>query len=265
MTLQVNDLYFSFKSNKVLNGISFQASEGSLLCVLGRNGAGKSTLFRCILGLLKGWRGEILIDGVDANKLSPVQLAGKISYIPQNHSTAFSYSVLDMVLMGTTARLKRFENPGKRERKLAEASLDLVNIRHLRDRNFQGISGGEQQLVLIARALAQETRVIIMDEPCSNLDYGNQIKVMKAVKDLAKQGYLIIQSTHNPEHVFLFADEVMVILDGIIGAMGRADEILSEELLREIYGIHVNLHEITERRLKFCIPDQREVSYVEAL
>jgi iron complex transport system ATP-binding protein len=170
-----------------------------------------------------------------------------------------------MVLMGTTARLNRFENPGKQERKLAEASLDLVNIRHLRDRNFQGISGGEQQLVLIARALAQQTRVIIMDEPCSNLDYGNQIKVMKAVKDLAKQGYLIIQSTHNPEHVFLFADEVMVILDGIIGAMGRADEILSEELLREIYGIHVNLHEIKERRLKFCIPDQREVSYVEAL
>ena len=231
MTLEVRDLYFSYKTANVLKGISFDVSEGTLLCVLGRNGAGKSTLFRCILGLLKGYEGNVLIDGIKAETLSPKELSCKISYIPQNHSTAFSFSVLDMVMMGTTTRLNQFGNPGKKERVLAETALEMMNIRHLKERNFSNISGGEQQLVLIARAIAQQTKIIIMDEPCSNLDYGNQIKVMKAVKNLAKQGYLVIQSTHNPEHVFLFADEVLVILDGKVEAKGSA-EILTEELLK---------------------------------
>ncbi len=265
MTLIAENLSFSYRTERVLKGINFQASEGTLLCVLGKNGAGKSTLFRCILGLLRGYDGQISIDGEKAGNMSAAELAKKISYIPQNHSTAFSFTALDMVMMGTTARLGNFQNPGRREREAAENALDMINISHLRNRNFQSISGGEQQLVLIARALAQETKVIIMDEPCSNLDYGNQIKVMKAVKDLAKKGYLIIQSTHNPEHVFLFADEALVIMDGKIGAKGKPDEILTEELLRKIYGIKVNLLEVEDRRLKLCVPDEREVFYVEAL
>ena len=182
MTLEVSNLQFSYKTVNVLRGISFDVSEGTLLCVLGKNGAGKSTLFRCILGLLKGYGGNVLIDGIKAETLSPKELAGKISYIPQNHSTAFSFSVLDMVMMGATTQLNQFGNPRRKERVLAEAALEVMNIRHLKDRNFSNISGGEQQLVLIARAIAQQTKIIIMDEPCSNLDYGNQIKVMKAVK-----------------------------------------------------------------------------------
>jgi iron complex transport system ATP-binding protein len=265
MTLVVKDLYFSYKMANVLNGISFDVSEGTLLCVLGKNGAGKSTLFRCVLGLLKGYRGTIRIDGIDAAALSARELSKRISYIPQNHTTAFSYSAFDMVMMGTTTKLGQFATPGKKERAIAEAALEMMNIGYLKNRNFCSISGGEQQLVLIARAIAQGTRIIIMDEPCSNLDYGNQIKVMKAVKNLAKRGYLVIQSTHNPEHVFLFADEVLVILDGKVGAKGQADRILTEELLKKIYGIHVNLHEVTGRQLKFCIPDERELLYVEVV
>lgn len=259
MTVEVRNLNFSYKTADVLNGISFRASEGTLLCVLGKNGAGKSTLFRCILGLLKDYEGEILIDGANADSLSARELAKKISYIPQNHATVYSYSVLDMVMMGTTIHLGRFQSPGKRQRAAAEAALEMVNIKHLKNRNFSRISGGEQQMVLIARAIAQQTKIIIMDEPCSNLDYGNQIKVMKALKDLAKQGYLVIQSTHNPDHVFFFADEVLVILEGKVGAAGQADRILTEELLRRIYGINVNLHEIRGRHLKFCVPDEKEI------
>lgn len=259
MTVEVKGLSFSYRTAEVLKGISFDASEGTLLCVLGKNGAGKSTLFRCILGLLKGYGGDILIDGIPACTLSARELAKKISYIPQNHSTVFSFSVLDMVMMGTTAQLGSFENPGKKERSAAEAALEMMNIRHLKNRNFCSISGGEQQMVLIARAIAQQTKILIMDEPCSNLDYGNQIKVMKAVKNLAKQGYLIIQSTHNPEHVFLFADEVLVILEGKVEAKGYAEEILTEDLLERIYGINVNLHNIAGRHLKLCVPDEREM------
>ena len=259
MTVQVKDLNFSYKTENVLKGISFDASEGALLCVLGKNGAGKSTLFRCILGLLKGYRGDILIDGIAAGRLSARELAKKISYIPQNHMTVYSYSVLDMVTMGTTIHLDRFQNPGKRQRAAAEAALEMMNISHLAGRSFRNISGGEQQLVLIARAIAQQTRILIMDEPCSNLDYGNQIKVMKSVKDLARQGYLVIQSTHNPEHVFLFADEVLVMLDGKTEAKGPPEDILTEELLQRVYGIRVNLHEIEKRNLKFCVPDESEM------
>jgi ABC-type cobalamin/Fe3+-siderophores transport systems, ATPase components len=259
MFLEVNDLYFSYRSLEVLKGVSFSVSDGTLLCVLGKNGAGKSTLFRCILGLLKGYRGNVLIDGIQANRLSARELARCVSYIPQNHTVVFSFPVIDMVMMGTTARLGSFENPGKAERKIAESALDQMDISYLKKRIFSEISGGEQQLVLIARAIAQQTKILIMDEPCSNLDYGNQIRVMKSVKALAKQGYLVIQSTHNPEHVFLFADEALVMQDGKIGAKGPPGEILTEELLRQVYGIYVNLHEIPERNLKFCIPDKKEI------
>ena len=265
MSIEVRDLNFSYKTAEVLKGITFDVSEGTLLCVLGKNGAGKSTLFRCILGLLKGYHGSIMIDGIPAADLPARELAKRISYIPQSHSTIFSFSVMDMVMMGTTAHLNKFENPGKNERAVSEAALETMNIRHLKNRNFCSISGGEQQMVLIARAIAQQTKILIMDEPCANLDYGNQIKVMKAVKNLAKQGYLIIQATHNPEHVFLFADEVLVILEGKVGAKGFAEEILTEGLLKKIYGININLHEIEGRRLKLCVPDEKEIAYVETV
>lgn len=265
MTVEVRDLHFSYKNNGVLRGVSFEASEGALLCVLGKNGAGKSTLFRCILGLLRDYKGNILIDGTPAADLTARELAGKISYIPQNHSAVYSYSVLDMVIMGTTNRLRTFENPGRSHRIAAEEALDMINIRHLRNRDFCSISGGEQQLVLIARAIAQQTKIIIMDEPCSNLDYGNQIKVLKTVKDLTKQGYLIIQSTHNPEHIFLFSDEVLVLIEGRVKARGRADEILTEEMLKLVYGINIKVHEIEGRHLRLCVPDEKEVSYVGAI
>lgn len=259
MGLSVKDLYFSYKKNDVLKGVSFDISKGKLLCVLGKNGAGKSTLFRCILGLLKHYEGSILIDGAATDSLSARELSQKIAYIPQNHSTVFPFSVFDMVLMGTTAHLGQFENPGKSQKKAAADALKTMNIGHLKDRSFSNISGGEQQLTLIARAIAQQTKTLIMDEPCSNLDYGNQIRVMKSVKRLAEQGYLVIQSTHNPEHAFLFADEVLVMLDGKVGGIGPSEEILTEELLQKIYGIQIQLHDIEGSRIRVCVPDQREI------
>lgn len=206
-----------------------------------------------------------MIDGTEADALSARELAGKISYIPQNHSSVYSFSVLDMVIMGTTNRIRTFENPGRAHRAAALEALEMVNIGHLSNRNFCSISGGEQQMVLIARAIAQRTKIIIMDEPCSNLDYGNQIKVMRTVKELTKHGYLIIQSTHNPEHVFLFSDEVLVITEGKVQAKGKAEEILTEDLLKLVYGIDIRVHEIEGRHLRLCVPDEKEVSYVEAI
>lgn len=254
MSIEVKSLSFNYKYHNVLKNIDFKAEQGNLVCVLGKNGAGKSTLFRCILGLLPGFKGNVIVNGKNIKNLTDQELAHTMAYIPQSHSSTFSYSVMDMVLMGTTAQLKRFSSPGKSQLQIAMNALEQMNISHLADRNYTHISGGEQQLVLIARVIAQQAKIIIMDEPCSNLDYGNQIKLMNEVQKLAKQGYLIIQSTHNPQQALLFANQVMVLIDGKISRFGNSIEVLDESLLYQIYGVHIQLHDITENNIRVCIP-----------
>lgn len=257
MELTVKDLKFGYGCFPVLKGIDFSFNKGELVCVLGKNGAGKSTLFRCILGLLKGYQGEVLIDGAECRRLSERELAGKIAYIPQNHDTAFSFSVLDMVLMGTTASLPRFAGPGQKEKDRALNALKLLRIDHMKDRIFGQISGGEQQLVLIARAIAQEAKILVMDEPCSSLDYGNQIRVMEELRALSEKGYLIVQSTHNPEHVFCFAHKALVMMDGKITALGQPDKILTKELLEGVYQVPIEIYEDLKSGKKMCMPGER--------
>lgn len=254
MELTVKDLEFGYHCFPVLKGINFSFNKGELVCVLGKNGAGKSTLFRCMLGLLKGYHGEILIDGRERRHFSERELAGRIAYIPQNHDTAFSFSVLDMVLMGTTASLPRFASPGQKEKEKALNALKLLRIDGLKDRIFGQISGGEQQLVLIARAIAQEVKILVMDEPCSSLDYGNQIRVMEELRALSKKGYLIVQSTHNPEHVFYFAHKALVMMDGKIAAFGEPDKILTKELLEGVYQVPIEIYEDLKSGKKVCMP-----------
>ena len=254
MSLEVKNLSFGYNCWDVLKDVNFKAEHGNLICLLGKNGAGKSTLFRCILGLLPHYKGNIIADGKNISELKAQELAHEIAYIPQARTATFSYSVMDMVLMGTTAQVGRFSCPGKQQLKIAAKALEIMNISNLADRSYAHISGGEQQLVLIARVIAQQAKIIIMDEPCSNLDYGNQIKLMKEAKKLAGQGYLVIQSTHNPEHALLFADQVMVLHEGKVVRFGNPTEVLDEELLYKIYGIHVQLHDIAERNIKVCVP-----------
>ncbi len=140
--------------------------------MLGKNGAGKSTLFRCMLGLLTGYQGEIRVEHENIKDLTQRQMAQRMAYIPQTHRAVYSFSVRDMILMGTTASLKNFENPGPHQREMVERAMEQVKITELADRMVNELSGGEQQLVLIARALAQQTKILVMDEPCSSLDYG---------------------------------------------------------------------------------------------
>lgn len=267
MSLEVRNLSFGYRCFDVLKNVNFKAEQGNLVCVLGKNGAGKSTLFRCILSLLPHFQGIVIANGRNIKDLNAEELAHTIAYIPQARFATFSYSVMDMVLMGTTAQLKRFSSPGKEQLQVAMEALTRMNISHLADRNYAHISGGEQQLVLIARVLAQQAKIIIMDEPCSNLDYGNQIKLMQEVKKLARQGYLIIQSTHNPEQALLFADEVMILHGGKVARFGSPSEVLDEEILYEIYGIHVKLHDIAKSGIRVCVPtlNEGEIKYVEDL
>lgn len=243
MSITVNGLGFSYGKHKVLEEVSFFAENGAITAVLGANGAGKTTLFRCILGFLNGYEGKILVDGDDAKGMSAKQLAKKIAYIPQSHGGSFAYSVLDMVLMGTTHRLSTLSAPGKRERKIAEESLERIGIAYLADKDFNHISGGEQQLVLIARALAQKANTFLMDEPTSALDYGNRIRVLGTLRSLAEDGYSIVLSTHDPQHALRYADSVLALADGTVAAAGPSKTVLTPYLIGRLYGIAAEIVE----------------------
>lgn len=244
MTIEVNQLNFNYHDRQILNNISFTAKSTDLLCVLGPNGVGKSTLFRCLLGLSKNFKGEILIDGKSVRKMKTVDLAKKIAYIPQSHHPTFNFSVLNTVLMGLTVHLTGASMPKAIHEQEAFDALEMLGISHLWNRGYAEISGGERQLALIARAIVQKTSILVMDEPTANLDYGNQMRVMTKVKQLANQGYIVILSTHNPEHTFLYGNKALVIYKGEIIKMGNPQEIVTEELLKQVYGVKVKLHDI---------------------
>ena len=235
--IRVDDLCFSYGERQTLRNVSFSAEKGDFLAVLGPNGAGKSTLFRCMLGLLKGYSGSIRVDDRDIRNLSRRELAGCMSYIPQNHGTAFAYSVLDTVLMGTTHELGTFGSPKAAQIRRAKDALARVGISGLEERMFNRLSGGEQQLVMIARALSQQADLLLMDEPTASLDYGNREKILALLKDLTEQGYAVIFSTHDPQHALAYSNKVLALRDGCVKAFGKTEDVLSAELLRSLYGI----------------------------
>ncbi len=254
MSIEVKNLSFSYGENQVLEDISFISEHNQLLSVLGPNGVGKTTLFRCILGLLTDYEGQILLDGVDIKGLGVGEMAKLIAYIPQLHYPSFNYSVFDMVLMGTAVQISPLSTPGIKQKELVETALKRLGIYHLKERGFTKISGGERQLVLLARALAQEAKILVMDEPTSNLDFGNQIRVLTEVKSLTEEGYTIIQSTHNPDQTFLFSDRVLAVKDGKVLAYGAPAEIYTEELIYQLYGVEVEIESLYSDQARVCIP-----------
>lgn len=255
--IEVNNLTFAYKNNLVLDEISFQCPEGALIAVLGPNGAGKSTLFKCLLGFLKNYKGKITIHGEDIRKLNRKRMASYVAYIPQSEAVLFNYTALDTVLMGTTGMLSPLSAPGPEQKAMALEAMDYLGITHLADRGINELSGGEQQMILLARAMAQQAKILIMDEPTANLDYGNQQLVLNCVKRMAKNGYTILLSTHNPEHALQYATHVLAIKDQRILSEGRADEKLNEQLIQEIYGLKVKITEVLVNggRVRSCVPD----------
>ena len=254
--METKDLSFSYGDAQILKGVNFRAYEGQLVALIGPNGAGKSTLFKCILKFLHGYEGHILIEGQDMAKMSRSQIAKKIAYIPQTSVPVFNYKVLDIVLMGLTGGLKPLETPKKHHVEKAKAVLEDMGISHLADRGYGRISGGERQLVLLARAIVQDARILVMDEPTANLDYGNQFRVMEKIRDLVDSGYTIILSTHNPEHALLFAEKAFVLQNGEVKAAGPSREIITEELMQELYDVEVRLMDTQFRgeKAKVCMP-----------
>ncbi len=256
MSVEVKGLSFSYGDRQVLKDISFAANDGEFFSILGSNGVGKSTLFRCILGLLSGYSGEVRINGLDTRRLSVAEMAKLVAYIPQQCSPAFNYSVEDVVLMGTTASLGALRSPKAAEQERVSWALDKLGIEHLRKRCFHRLSGGERQLSVIARALVQNARVLMLDEPTASLDFGNQMLVLTQVKSLAQEGYTVIQTTHNPEHSYLFSDSVLSLKDGSVLAYGSPAQVLSRETVSRLYGIDVEISSLFDDRVRVCTPTQ---------
>ena len=258
MSITAEHLSFSYGSHEVLKDVSFSARPGEFLSVLGPIGVGKTTLFRCLLGLLTPTRGQITVDGDPLSSLSPSRLARRVAYIPQSHDPVFHYSVYDMVLMGTAAQTGLFSSPGREQEALAECALERLSISHLKDRSYGELSGGERQLTLIARAIAQQAKILVMDEPSSSLDFGNRIRLMNTVRSLTAEGYCVIQSTHDPEQAFRWSHRILALHGGQVLALGRPEEVITPELISTLYGVETEVCSLREDTVRVCIPIQKE-------
>ncbi|MEC9367147.1 MAG: ABC transporter ATP-binding protein [Pseudomonadota bacterium] len=224
--------------------ISLDVRPGEVLCLLGPNGGGKTTLFKTMLGLLAAQNGQVLLGGAPLASLPRGEIARRIAYVPQAHTAHFPYRVIDMVLMGRTAHLGPFATPGPGDRARAAEALATLGIGDLADSEYTRISGGQRQLALIARALAQDAPTLVMDEPTASLDFGNQVLVLSQIRRLKATGLSIVLSTHDPDHAFACADRVAILARGGIAALGTPARVVTAARLKEVYGVNVTVRKL---------------------
>lgn len=255
--LTVNDLAYSYSPKReILRKVNFSIESNDILCLLGPNGTGKTTLLRCILGLNRINKGEVIINGKNLKDMPQKERAKLMAYVPQAYTLSFPYSVIEVVLMGRTAHLVNGRRPSKKDLNIAYGALESLGILHLKDRLFNEISGGERQMVLVARAIAQRAKILIMDEPTANLDYGNQVKMLKVVNELSDLGYAILMTSHFPDHAFLACNRVALLKGGEIISRGTPEEIVTSENLTSLYdtSIFVTNADVDGDVKKVCIP-----------
>ena len=229
--IEAKGVRFSYGKNEILHGVDFAAQKGQLVAVLGPNGAGKSTLFRCLLGLYHSYQGSITIEGREVKNMQPREIAAKVAYIPQTHTPTFHYTVLEMVLMGTTHRVRGLQSPGAKEVAIAREALAQVGIADMENRSYGRLSGGEQQLVLIARALAQQTELLIMDEPTRGIDVGAKYEIYQIMIDLAKQGKGIIMISSEMPELIGMSNRILVMCNGHITGEVQGEEATQERIM----------------------------------
>ncbi|OCR85693.1 ABC transporter ATP-binding protein [Campylobacter fetus] len=238
--IKLVNLNVKYAKKEILNQICFEF-EGGILNILGENGSGKSSLLKASLGLIK-FSGDVLINGANLRSFSAKELAKLISYIPQSNFTPFNYSVLDMVLMGRLAYKNLFDNYSKNDRLIAMESLERLGIANLVNDEFLNLSGGQKQLVLIARSLAAKAKTIIMDEPVNGLDFGNQIRLLEMIKTVATNGCNFIITTHHPKHAKFVGGRAILIKNGEI-FKDTASEFLDSSLISQLYGVDYKKYE----------------------
>ena len=245
MNIEGRDLTIGYPDRTVGRGLDVALSTGEVLALLGPNGGGKTTLLKTLLGLLKPKAGEVLLGGKPLDNYSISERARVVAYVPQVHISTFAFTVETVVLMGRTAHGSLFSRPSGQDRAVAQAALERFGIATLANRPYTMISGGERQLVLLARALAQEPQFIVLDEPTASLDFGNQGKVMKEIRALAKSGHGVLFTTHDPNHALRAADRAYLLREGARIADGPVATVLNREQLEALY--RATVERLTDR------------------
>lgn len=259
MRLEIRNLScgYSPKEPPVQKNVSFQVETGRICCLLGPNGVGKSTLFKTILSILPPLNGQILVDGKDIAGWSDKQRASVMGYVSQFHVPPFPYKVRDVVMLGRIGSTGYFGQPSDRDHELVEQAMDELGIRDLRDTPYTDISGGERQLVMLARIIAQEPSFLILDEPAANLDYGNMVKVMNRIRALKNRGYGIIMTTHSPDQAFMCDSDVVFLQKNAPVIFGRVENVITEKNMMDVYGVKVRIIEFLDdqqRITRVCSP-----------
>lgn len=254
--LRVQDISFCYDHNRKsgLHDIAFTLGQGEVLCILGPNGSGKTTLLKCLSGIFRLNDGSIQLNGKEISQLDRSAIARAVGYVPQLHQPVFPFSVLDAVLVGRAPHLGLLQSPGKEDVDIAEAAIEALGISHLRDKPYTQLSGGERQLVVFARVLAQQPALLLLDEPTSHLDFGNQIRVLDLVDRLASSGLPIVMTSHFPDHAFL-GSKVAIMRNGKFLDLGPPGEVITEAHLEEAYGVKVKVVDVegtVGRRV--CLP-----------
>ncbi len=235
--LALRSLAFGHHGRALGAPVSLEVRAGEIVALLGPNGCGKTTLFRTVLGLIPALGGRVDIDGTELLATPREAIARRVAYVPQAHGGVFAYRVDDVVLMGRAVHVSAFAMPSQHDRAAAADALARLGIAHLASRPCTEISGGERQLVLIARALAQQAQVIVMDEPTASLDFGNQRVVLREIAALKARGVAVLLSTHQPDHALAVADRVALMRAGTLQAFGPAAAVMTAPALAGLYGV----------------------------
>lgn len=248
--LSLKELQFAYQPGvTVLRGVSFDVQAGSVSAILGPNGAGKTTLLRLVLGLLRPGSGSIILNGLPIREYTRREISRWIALVPQRESVLFDYSVLEFVTLGRAPYLGALEQPGTADIKIARQAIEQLDISHLAARAIPELSGGELQLVLVARALAQQTKILLMDEPTSHLDLSNKFRVLDIMRLLANEDKTILFTTHDPEAASATADGLVLVRDGQVLDAGPMDAVFTGEKLSQTYGVLVDVLKVDGQKI----------------
>ncbi|MGI6434694.1 MAG: ABC transporter ATP-binding protein [Syntrophomonadaceae bacterium] len=264
MKLEIRAGSFNYtKDRPVFENIDLVLEDNQFLCLLGQNGCGKTTLLKCLAGMMALSAGEVRINGKNLAFMNRRETALAIGYVPQDQETAFPFSVQQMVLVGRAPSLKFFSSPSDRDMAVAEEAMERVGILHLQNHRYTELSGGEKQLVLIARVLAQQPNILLLDEPTSHLDFKNQTIILRLIRDLVEEGRSVIMTTHYPNHAFTYPNRVALMHEGKFLVVGSPNEVLVESNLSQAYGIDICLYSASDRNrhklVTFCAPVDESV------